>query len=106
MPAEFAASTTAKPLTEGVTGLTETFATPSPAMKDNPYWQRLNAKLGGDLDLIIAQDIGGGYPEKFAAILASNDLPDMMWIPPNPGHSQRRPDAPGHVHRPHEVPVR
>lgn len=85
MPESFKPSTKAKPLHEGVSGLTETFAQPSPAMSKNPFWQRLNAKLGADLDLIIAQDVGGGYPEKFATILASDDLPDMMWIPPNQG---------------------
>ncbi|NQD88630.1 sugar ABC transporter substrate-binding protein, partial [Paenarthrobacter sp. CM16] len=53
--------------------------------KDNPFWQRLNAKLGGDLELQIAEDIGDGYPAKFATVLASNDLPDMMWVPPNQG---------------------
>lgn len=82
-PEEFVASTTAKPLTGTVTGLTETFATPPPAMKQNPFWQRLNTALGGDLDLIIGTD--PGYPEKFATILASDDLPDLMWITPNQG---------------------
>ena len=80
-PAEFAATTDAKPLTQGALGLTETFATPPPAMSKNPFWQRLNAALGADLDLIIGTD--PGYPEKFATILASDDLPDMMWVPPN-----------------------
>ncbi|WP_104173739.1 sugar ABC transporter substrate-binding protein [Arthrobacter sp. Y81] len=73
------------PLKGKVTGLSETFDTMSPAMKDNPFWQRLNAKLGGELDLQIAEDIGDGYPAKFATVLASNDLPDMMWVPPNQG---------------------
>ncbi|WP_426998720.1 sugar ABC transporter substrate-binding protein [Pseudarthrobacter sp. N5] len=73
------------PLKGKVTGLTETFDTMSPAMKDNPFWQRLNAKLGGELELQIAEDIGDGYPAKFATVLASNDLPDMMWVPPNQG---------------------
>jgi putative aldouronate transport system substrate-binding protein len=73
------------PLKGKVTGLTETFDTMSPAMKDNSFWQRLNAKLGGELDLQIAEDIGDGYPAKFATVLASNDLPDMMWVPPNQG---------------------
>lgn len=73
------------PLKGRVTGLTETFDTMSPAMKDNPFWQRLNAKLGGELELQIAEDIGDGYPAKFATVLASNDLPDMMWVPPNQG---------------------
>ncbi|MET3205954.1 sugar ABC transporter substrate-binding protein [Pseudarthrobacter sp. S3] len=73
------------PLTGKVTGLTETFETMSPGMKDNPFWQRLNAKLGGELELQIAEDIGDGYPAKFATVLASNNLPDMMWVPPNQG---------------------
>lgn len=73
------------PLKGKVSGLTETFETMSPAMKDNPFWQRLNAKLGGELELQIAEDIGDGYPAKFATVLASNDLPDMMWVPPNQG---------------------
>ncbi|MDI3279629.1 sugar ABC transporter substrate-binding protein, partial [Arthrobacter sp. AL08] len=73
------------PLMGKVTGLTETFETMSPGMKDNPFWQRLNAKLGGELELQIAEDIGDGYPAKFATVLASNNLPDMMWVPPNQG---------------------
>ncbi|GAB2541475.1 type 2 periplasmic-binding domain-containing protein [Brachybacterium huguangmaarense] len=75
-----------KPITSGaVSALTETFDTPPPAMKDNPFWQRLNEALGGDLNLTIAVDAGGGYPEKFATTLASGDLPDLMWVPPNQG---------------------
>ncbi len=73
------------PLNGTVTALTETFETMSPAMADNPFWQRLNAKLGGTLDLQITEDIGAGYPAKFATILASGSLPDMMWVPPNQG---------------------
>ena len=75
----------APPLKGTVTGLTETFETMSPAMADNPFWQRLNARLGGTLDLQIAEDVGDGYPAKFATILASDTLPDMMWVPPNQG---------------------
>lgn len=82
-PEEFVASTEGTPLKGAVTGLTETFAVPSPAMNKNPFWQRLNKTLGGELDLIIGTD--PGYPEKFATILASDDLPDMMWVPPNQG---------------------
>ncbi|ACQ79835.1 putative lipoprotein precursor LplA [Beutenbergia cavernae DSM 12333] len=82
-PESFEATTAAKPLTGTASGLTETFATPPPAMDQNPFWQRLNSALGGDLDLIIGTD--PGYPEKFATILASDDLPDMMWVPPNQG---------------------
>lgn len=73
------------PLKGPVTGLTETFQTMSPAMSDNPFWQRLNAKLGGTLQLQIGEDVGDGYPAKFATVLASGSLPDMMWVPPNQG---------------------
>jgi len=37
-----------KPLKGKVTGLTETFETMSPGMKDNAFWQRLNQALGGE----------------------------------------------------------
>lgn len=82
-PEELLATTDAKPITSGtVTALTQTFATPPTPMDDNPFWQRLNKALGGTLDLDIAID---SYPEKFATILASGDLPDLMWVPPNQG---------------------
>jgi len=83
MPSEFIASTKEAPLKTKVSGLTETFSTPPPPMGSNPFWQRLNAKLGSDLALIIGTD--PGYPEKSATILASDDLPDVMWLPPNQG---------------------
>lgn len=82
-PEQLIASTSAKPITSGeVTALTQTFATPPPPMDSNPFWQRLNEALGGTLNLDIAID---AYPEKFATILASGDLPDLMWVPPNQG---------------------
>ncbi|WP_026529846.1 sugar ABC transporter substrate-binding protein [Haematomicrobium sanguinis] len=82
-PSELVASTTEKPAKGPISGLSETFTTPPPAMNDNPFWQRLNEALGGEFNLTIGTD--PGYPEKFATILASNDLPDMMWLPPNQG---------------------
>ena len=54
-------------------------------MPDNAFWQRLNAALGGTLDLQIVEDVGDGYPAKFATVLAGDSLPDLMWIPPNQG---------------------
>lgn len=84
-PAEFVSSVQGPPLKGTVTALTETFETMSPAMPDNPFWQRLNAALGGTLDLQIVEDVGDGYPAKFATILAGDSLPDLMWIPPNQG---------------------
>ncbi|MDC5698217.1 sugar ABC transporter substrate-binding protein [Intrasporangium calvum] len=76
------ASTTAPPLKGRVTALSQTFDTVAPGMKDNAYWQRLNAALGGELDMQIVID---DYPAKHATILASDDLPDLMWLPPNQG---------------------
>lgn len=82
-PEELFASTDRKPITSGeITALTQTFATPPPPMDSNPFWGRLNEALGGTLNLDIAID---SYPEKFATILASGDLPDLMWVPPNQG---------------------
>lgn len=85
-PTELITTTTKKPITSGsITALTETFTTPPPPMDKNPFWGRLNEALGGKLDLTIAVEAGGGYPEKFATMLASGDLADLMWVPPNQG---------------------
>jgi len=49
---------------------------PSPKpLTDNPYWQELNRRLGGDLE--ISMTPSAGYPEKFSAVVASGDLPDL-----------------------------
>lgn len=77
------ASTKGPPLKGRVTALSQTFDTVAPGMKDNPYWQRLNKALGGELDVQIVT--GDDYPAKFATVLASDDLPDLMWVPPNQG---------------------
>ncbi|GAA3588700.1 sugar ABC transporter substrate-binding protein [Kribbella ginsengisoli] len=82
-PENAIASVQQKPLKSAVTALTETFATPPPPMGSNPFWQGLNQALGGDLKLTIGTD--PGYPEKFATLLAGDDLPDLMWLPPNQG---------------------
>lgn len=79
------ASTKSKPLTGPVSVLSETFELMAPAMPDNPFWQRLNSALGGEFNMQIVEDIGDGYPAKFATILAGDTLPDLMWIPPNQG---------------------
>jgi len=82
-PEKLLTTTEAPPITSGsVSALTQTFATPPTPMADNGMWQRLNEALGGTLDLNIVID---SYPEKFATILASGDLPDLMWVPPNQG---------------------
>lgn len=82
-PEELISTTDKKPITSGeIRALTQTFDTPPPPMDSNPFWGRLNEALGGKLNLDIAID---SYPEKFATILASGDLPDLMWVPPNQG---------------------
>lgn len=82
-PQELLSTTDAKPITSGaVSVLTQTFDTPPPPMDSNPFWKRLNDALGGTFNLDVTID---DYPSKFATILASGDLPDMMWIPPNQG---------------------
>ncbi|AKU17541.1 extracellular solute-binding protein [Luteipulveratus mongoliensis] len=80
-PKDAVASVKAPPLKSDVSALTETFATPPPPMGSNAMWQALNGALGGKLRLVIGTD--PGYPEKFATLLASDSLPDLMWLPPN-----------------------
>jgi putative aldouronate transport system substrate-binding protein len=82
-PEELIRTADAAPITSGeITALTQTFATPPTPRDSNGMWGRLNEALGGTLNLDIAID---SYPEKFATILASGDLPDLMWVPPNQG---------------------
>lgn len=83
MPKNFIKTTSKAPLTQELTAYTETFATPPPGMNSNAFWKRLNTALGANLNLTIGTD--PGYPDKFATILASGDLPDLMWLPPNQG---------------------
>lgn len=68
-----------------ITALTETFTTPAPAQGKNAYWQELNKRLGSPFDMTIVVEEGAGYPGKFNAIIASGDIPDLVWFPPNQG---------------------
>ena len=82
-PEKLLSTTDKKPITSGkATALTQTFQTPPPPMDSNPFWKRLNEALGGTLALTVVVD---SYPQKFATPLASGDLPDLMWVPPNQG---------------------
>ncbi|WP_433246449.1 hypothetical protein ACQPYK_45260 [Streptosporangium sp. CA-135522] len=65
-----------------ITALTETFNTPAPPMAQNAYWQELNKRLGSEFDMTIVVD---DYPAKFNAVIASDDIPDLVWFPPNQG---------------------
>ncbi|MFJ2742799.1 hypothetical protein ACIO3O_24410 [Streptomyces sp. NPDC087440] len=75
----------AKPPGDGskVTLLTEIWTPPPAAQDANAHWQQLNKKLGVDLSVIMGTD--PGYDQKFAATVAGDALPDLMWIPPNQG---------------------
>lgn len=66
-----------------VTLLTEIWTQPPLPKGTNDYWQKVNKELGIDLTAILGTD--PGYEEKFPAIVAGGDLPDLMWIPPNQG---------------------
>ncbi|MFE0102097.1 extracellular solute-binding protein [Streptomyces sp. NPDC059009] len=66
-----------------VSVLTEIWVQPPLPKSRNDHWKRLNKETGFDITAILGTD--PGYEEKFPAIVAGGDLPDLMWIPPNQG---------------------
>ncbi|GAA2693400.1 type 2 periplasmic-binding domain-containing protein [Nonomuraea recticatena] len=66
-----------------ITSLTQTWDVAPPSTADNAYLQELNKALGSEWSMNIV--VGDGYPDKFNAIIASDDLPDLVWFPPNQG---------------------
>ncbi|MDG4856919.1 hypothetical protein P8605_01880 [Streptomyces sp. T-3] len=70
-----------------ITALTETFTTAPPAMGRNAYWQELNKQLGSEFKMTVVNGLGDDdvYLTKFNALTASDDLPDLVWFPPNQG---------------------
>ncbi|MGW5868459.1 hypothetical protein ACWFRJ_40650 [Streptomyces sp. NPDC055239] len=66
-----------------VSMLTEIWVQPPLPKSRNDYWQQLNKEIGFDLSAILGTD--PGYEQKFPAVIAGGDLPDLMWIPPNQG---------------------
>ncbi|MEE1620016.1 hypothetical protein ACQ3I4_01295 [Zafaria sp. Z1313] len=71
MPAP-TASTQGAPLKGNVTGLTQTFDTVAPGMKDNPFWQRLNSSLGDgpgeEIHVWNRRSAGRAAPERVVVI--------------------------------------
>ncbi|MGH4030183.1 extracellular solute-binding protein [Actinomycetota bacterium Odt1-20B] len=63
--------------------LTEIWVQPPLPKSRNDHWKQLNKETGFDITAILGTD--PGYEEKFPAIVAGGDLPDLMWIPPNQG---------------------
>jgi len=51
---------------------------PPTTRSENKYWQELEKRLGITLDMTLAP--AANYPDKVAAITASGDLPDLMFL--------------------------
>ena len=61
---------------DSITGMVINYSTVPPSADRNPFWQGLNQRLGVDLKLQIVPN--ADYPQKFATVIAGNELPDMM----------------------------
>ncbi|WP_419992420.1 hypothetical protein [Streptomyces boninensis] len=70
-----------------ITVLTETFTTPPPSVGRNKYWQELNKRIGSDMEMTVVNGLGeeSVYRAKFNAMIAGDDMADLMWFPPNQG---------------------
>ena len=66
-----------------ITSLTQTWDVAPPANDKNSHLAELNKAIGAEWDMSIV--VGEGYPDKFNAIIASDELPDLVWFPPNQG---------------------
>lgn len=53
-----------------------TYVPPPPAMANNSYWQAVNAKAGGTLEVSIVPQ--ADYDSKVGAVLAGDDVPDTV----------------------------
>jgi putative aldouronate transport system substrate-binding protein len=65
------------PLTE-VTWFSDLFSAPPPPLPDNRYWAELNRRLGVKVTPVWAASDPSSFQQKFAALLASGDLPDLV----------------------------
>lgn len=78
-PAAPATGSTEKPGSGGtVTAMTQG-GTPPERPPGNSYWQRLNERLGVDLNLNLAP--AAQYPAKLATTIAGGELPDIVQFP-------------------------
>jgi putative aldouronate transport system substrate-binding protein len=59
--------------------ITETLGTLPTPMDSNPVWQELNKRVGATLNLNITPF--ADYNAKLPTILASEDMPDMLYLP-------------------------
>ena len=81
LPAPFRATSgspgSGGPLSE-VTWFSDEFSPPPPPLPGNRYWAELNTRLGVKITPIWGPADQASYEQKFAAILASGDLPDLV----------------------------
>ncbi|MHB8644339.1 MAG: extracellular solute-binding protein [Thermomicrobiales bacterium] len=66
-----------------VTMFNITYDPPISAKGDNKFWQELEKRLGVTWDVTLAPR--ADYEAKFATVLASGDLPDLIFLTPPPG---------------------
>jgi putative aldouronate transport system substrate-binding protein len=64
-----------------VTVYLQTYSPVSPGVSSNKYWQELNKTLNVDLKLSVAP--AADYSQKFATIVAGDDLPDLLHVRTN-----------------------
>ncbi|HEX6685176.1 MAG TPA: extracellular solute-binding protein [Candidatus Limnocylindrales bacterium] len=61
-----------------VTAFVQTFSPVAPGLGNNKYWQELNKALNADLKITVVPS--SDYIQKFATLVAGDDLPDLMHI--------------------------
>ncbi|WP_104088637.1 extracellular solute-binding protein [Arthrobacter sp. GMC3] len=61
--------------------LVMTYGQPAPPLEENAYWQILNKELNLKLKPVMVPY--ADFPQKFPAMVAGNDLPDVVSVPVN-----------------------
>ena len=72
-----------------ITIVTQTLGVTPPGVDSNPIWQEMNKRVGANLKISITPF--ADYGAKLPTILASNDMPDLLFLPkgqPVPGFAQ------------------
>ncbi|WP_162907729.1 extracellular solute-binding protein [Allorhizocola rhizosphaerae] len=61
-----------------VTAFLQTFSPVAPGVGNNKYWQELNKALNADMKISVVPS--SEYNQKFAAIVAGDELPDLLHV--------------------------
>lgn len=61
-----------------LTWLTDSYNPPAPDPGSNKYWSQLNQRIGASLEPVYAVSDPQSTDQKFATLLASGDLPDVV----------------------------